>query len=162
MSATQALNNSCLRSLSDFCIEKLSNTLTRNEIEKGEILIQEDSNQDKAFLIESGEISCLKNLPESNELVKVDSLREGGISGFFHIFENDPTYCTLQITSPKAIVWTITREQFKILLKEEEFFSGWLSFTCKEIRTQSKVIRALKPKETKSSKTRVAFFDSSA
>eukprot|EP00012_Vannella_robusta_P010925 CAMPEP_0206209404 /NCGR_PEP_ID=MMETSP0166-20121206/16890_1 /ASSEMBLY_ACC=CAM_ASM_000260 /TAXON_ID=95228 /ORGANISM="Vannella robusta, Strain DIVA3 518/3/11/1/6" /LENGTH=184 /DNA_ID=CAMNT_0053630797 /DNA_START=45 /DNA_END=599 /DNA_ORIENTATION=- len=93
----------------------------------------------------------------------MDSIRAGSISGFFHLFEDDPAYYTLKVCSENASIWSISAESFKALLREESFFQDWLRFTHKEIRSQTKLIRALKPQSNeKSDKTVVTFFDSSA
>jgi hypothetical protein len=161
--AEVSLKTSSLSKLSEESIKLLAAEMVLSELSEGDVLIAENAHQSEAFLVSSGSVARFKEHPETQSPLEMNRIEAGAVSGFFHIFKNDPAYYTLRVVSEKASVWKITAESFKKLLTtNDSFFSSWLNYVHGEVRAQSKVIRSFSPNSQQGSKIRVAFFDSTA
>ena|SRR3990167_1526685 len=157
----EVLKKSILKELDDAALQVLGNALEKHKAKKDEVLLKEGEKQEYAFIIEEGEIGCYKNQGDSEVLL--NTLHTGAASGFFHIFKSDPSFSTLKIASDEAVIYKISDDDFRGLIRESnEFLSSWLQYINLLVRRQSKALRNTESDTLSSdSKVTVGFFDSS-
>ncbi len=87
----------------------MSSTELGRVYKDGEIICREGDKAASMFVIQSGKVDILKNMPEGE--IKLTTLGAGEIFGEMSLFDNKPRSATAR-ASGEAIVLTIDKEKF--------------------------------------------------
>jgi len=100
----------------------------------GEIICREGDRAASMFVIQSGKVDIIKNMPEGE--IKLTTLKAGEIFGEMSLFDNEPRSATAR-ASGEATVLTIDKEKFFAKASSDPT----LAFNI--LRAMSRRIRAL-------------------
>lgn len=90
-------------------------SMEEKRVSSGQVVIQEGDDGNELYLVDSGKLSCYKNL--NNENKKIKEYHSGEVFGELALLYNAPRAATI-IADEDCILWSLDRECFNHIVKE--------------------------------------------
>ncbi len=98
------------------CIEELDEILSRKELKKGEILIEEGTVSSKFYVVERGDIEVYFSVPGQRSFLEACRLKVGSVVGEMALLEDD-VHSARVVAKTQASVIQIDSKAFLLFLE---------------------------------------------
>ena len=145
--------------LDEHTLELLRGKMRRAVYQPGDVLCTEGEAADRMFIIESGEISVLKQGQDAAP-AQITVMLPGEVAGELSLFGEATRNATLQART-EATILVLGHEDFQLLLEQHaELSQALLVSISRHLRRQNSIVAKLLTRDDRRGGLKVAFFDS--
>lgn len=88
------------------------------EVQEGTIIIKEGDIGEEVYILDEGELECLKYDPDTNSLFSIKDIKEGEMFGELSMLYNIPRTASVK-AKRKSILFKLDRKTFSMVLRRK-------------------------------------------